>query len=334
MNEATNKHERRSLIFALVARSFLLVAFAIAFIAPLTMIFGNENSPMAVAIFCILLSIRFVDFGCCLEDALENLVTVFLLLWFAPVLADNLPFILALGVHFIALATILFMTSDKPEMGNGGLFGFAYVFLTGNPVSGDAFFNRFLLAVVGIIVCGLVYVKKHRHKNADVPFHEKKRAFSLKEHKHEWQFRMALGVSLLLACASAFDLERFMWAGFACGSILSESCEQPNIQRKSSHRLIGMLTGCAAFYAVFTLVPQSLRILIAPLGGFCLGFCTDYRYKTAFNCFGALILASGIYGLDPSVLLRITDTVIGVVFAVVFFYIFDFIFTHRFMRTK
>ena len=53
---------------------------------------------------------------------------------------------------------------------------------------------------------------------------------------------------------------------------------------------------------------------MGPLGGLCLGFCTDYRYKTAMNCFGALMLGTGIYGLQGAVILRIADTFLGVTF--------------------
>ena len=65
-----------------------------------------------------------------------------------------------------------------------------------------------------------------------------------------------------------------------------------------------------------------LHMLMGPLGGLCLGFCVDYRYKTAMNCFGALMLGTGIYGLHGAVLLRIVDTVLGVTFALVFSAIF------------
>ena len=65
-----------------------------------------------------------------------------------------------------------------------------------------------------------------------------------------------------------------------------------------------------------------MHMLMGPLGGLCLGFCVDYRYKTAMNCFGALMLGTGIYGLHGAVLLRIVDTVLGVTFALVFSAIF------------
>ena len=70
---------------------------------------------------------------------------------------------------------------------------------------------------------------------------------------------------------------------------------------------------------------------MGPLGGLCLGFCTDYRYKTAMNCFGALMLATGIYGLHGAVILRIVDTLLGVTFGLVFAAIFHRLAAARFL---
>ena len=53
----------RKLRLAMVARSALIVLFAIVFIGVMSTWFGAENSSMAVSIFCILLASRFVGFG-------------------------------------------------------------------------------------------------------------------------------------------------------------------------------------------------------------------------------------------------------------------------------
>lgn len=320
---AENTRERRRYQAAMVIRSLLLVLFAIVFIAPLNALFGSENSAMAVAIFCILLAVRFVDFNCRVQDALINLAIVFLLLCFAPMLAERLPLAAGIGVHFAALLLILIMTCDRPEMGNGGLYGFAYVFLAGNPVSGTALWARFLMTCLGFAICGAIYFAKHHGKHHKVHFSDQWRHFDLRAHKHQWQVRMALGISLILAIGAAVHLDRFMWAGFAVSSILADHRENADIQEKSTHRLSGVLAGSLLFYLVYSLLPPSLYTLLGPLGGFCLGFCTDYRSKTALNCFGALILAASIYGLDPSVMLRLFDTLIGVLFALVFYVLFN-----------
>ena len=80
INESDSKKEIQQLRFGLVIRSLLIVLFAIAFISPLSSLFGSQNNSMAVAIFCILLGVRFVDFGYCIRDSILNLTIVFLLL--------------------------------------------------------------------------------------------------------------------------------------------------------------------------------------------------------------------------------------------------------------
>ena len=78
-------------------------------------------------------------------------------------------------------------------------------------------------------------------------------------------------------------------------------------------------------------IPESLHSLLGPLGGLCLGFCTDYRYKTAMNCLGALMLGAGIYGLQGAVILRITDTLLGAAFGLAFAAIFHRLVALRFL---
>ena len=321
--ESENKKEIQKLRLGMLTRSLLIVLFAIAFIAPLSSLFGKQNSSMAVAIFCILLGVRFVDFGYCIQDAMLNLAIVFLLLLISPVLAYYSNPLLGLIIHFVSFFIILLITCDKPEMGNGGLYSFAYIFLSGNPVTGNMFFNRFLLMCVGLIICGLIFFIKHKDKNKDIRFRSNLQKFSLYSHKHQWQIRMSLGVSLILTLGSAMHLERFMWAGFACGSLLSDHNENPKIHERFLHRIIGVISGCALFYIIYLIIPNSMHMIIGPLGGFCLGLCTDYRYKTALNCFGALMLAAGIYGIHSAIILRIVDTLIGVIFAICFYHLYE-----------
>ena len=133
---------------------------------------------------------------------------------------------------------------------------------------------------------------------------------------------MALGVSLILTAGQLFDVERFMWMGFACASLLSEYPYCGSTTPRFWQRIVGVIAGSCAFFVLYQILPESMHMLMGPLGGLCLGFCVDYRYKTAMNCFGALMLGTGIYGLHGAVILRIVDTVLGVTFALVFAAIF------------
>lgn len=320
IRQSETPREKQRFRLALLTRSVLIVFLAIALIAPVGPLFGPENSCMAVALFCILLGIRFVDFGYCAEDALIYLAISFSLLLFMPPLAALAGPVLGGLIHFIAIFLILAITSDRPEMGNGGLYSFAYILLVGNPVSGELLWKRALLTLIGYLLCALVYLRNHRNKNAGIRFRQLFAQFHLSVKKCRWQFQMALGVSLLLALCSAFQVERVMWAGFACASMLGcySGDLTKGVQERFWQRLVGVTAGSALFALVFRLVPVSLHGLFGPLGGLCLGFCTDYRYKTAWNCFGALMLATGFYGLQYSLLLRILNNFLGAAFGFAF----------------
>ena len=301
------KKEKNFYRAAMAVRSALIVAFAILFISLLSGLFGADNTPMAVALFCMLLGIRFVNFEYCAGDSLAGLALV------AP-------------LHFAAFFALLFLTSQRPEMGNGGIYSFAYIYLTGNPVAGEALARRGLMALAGWLLCGAILLAKHRGRHADTRFHHLVRRFRLSRPECLWRLRMALGVSLVLAAGQVFGVERFMWMGFACGSLQSEYPLPGSAAVRFWQRIAGA-AGCAAFALLYLALPAGLRPLLGPLGGFCMGFCTDYRYKTAMNCFGALMIGAGLYGLSGAVALRLADTVLGAAFGLCFAALF-----HRLSR--
>ncbi len=327
---AETAQERRKLWSAMALRSVLIVAFAIAFIAPLGKIFGAENNPMAVALFCILLAIRFVNFDYCIKDSMLTLGAMLTILLVAPVVASYVHPAIAACIHFAAFMTLLLMTANSPEMGNAGLCGFSYVFLSGNPVTGVLFWKRAALTLVGYLICGVIFYVKHRNKNVGVRFRQIVGQFDLSQEKSRWQLRMALGVSLVLTLGNAMHLERFMWMGFACASMLSTYPYSVSVKERIWQRIQGVVAGSAAFFVVYQLTPDAVHGLLGPIGGLCLGFCADYRYKTAMNCFGALMMAAGIYGVQNAALLRIQNNLFGVILAFAFIWLYQKIVDKRF----
>lgn len=332
IRSAKNKKERFKLINAMALRSILIVLFSIAFIAPLSNIFGSENSPMLVALFCILLGVRFVDFGYCIKDSMLNLGIVFLLLLFAPIIASSLNPVLAICVHFLAFFTILFMTCDKPELGNGGLFSFAYVYLSGNPVTGHMLWNRFMVTLIGYILCGAIFYFKHREKNKDIRFFDVAAKFDISKEKNRWEIRLALGTALVLSLASFLKVKRFMWVGFACASMMSNYPYSVKIEKRVIDRVGGVVIGSILYLGICKIMPESFYSLLGPLGGLCLGFSTKYSCKNAINCFGALMMATELYGVQGAVMLRVFDNILGVIFAFIFVLLFRQLVDKRFEK--
>lgn len=316
--------ERRKLTAAMIARSFLIVLFAIALISPVSPVFGPENSPMAVAMFCILLGIRFVDFGYCIKDSLINFALAFLLLLLAPCIASQVNVVLAMLIHVSAFFIILFMTSDRPELGNSGLYTFAYIYLSGNPVTGELLWKRAELTLIGYLLCAAILVAKHRKNNQEVRFWSKVKQFSIKDKTTQWLLQLAMGVGILLALGSFLNLPRMMWAAFACGSIVGcYSATAVEAKSRAMQRMAGTLIGSLIFFVCYQLTPDSLKFLFGPLGGICLGFCTKYRNQTACNCLGALFMATGLFGIQRSVILRIAQNFVGLAFGCAFLVLFQ-----------
>lgn len=329
--DATNKvSEKIKLWIAVLSRSVIIVLFAIVFISPLSLLFDSQNNSMAVVIFCIMLATKYVDFGYCIKDSLLNLGVIFLILLVSPVLAFHSNLALAVIVHFISLSIILLMTCEKPEMGNGGVHGFAYVFLSGTPADSELFFKRFILTILGYVICSIVFYVKHRGKNKDIRFKQIALNYNLFNHRHIWQFRLALGISLVLSVLMSLGVERFMWAGFACSSILCSYPITTNPKERFCHRLVGVIVGSLLFLIIYKITPSEFSAFLAPIGGVCLGLCTDYRYKTAMNCFGALMIAGAIYGVEGAVLLRVIDNLMGVIIGYLLFFIFNILFERYF----
>ena len=316
---------------AITVRSVLIVAFAIVFISLLSGIFGADNTAMAVALFCIMLGLRFVNFKYCVGDSLFTLAIALAILVLAPSAAAVIPLVGLIPLHFAAFFGLLYITTQRPELGNGGLYSFAYVYLTGNPVSGEALVRRGMLALVGYLICGAILFAKHRELHKKIRFHHVVRKFSLSNPVHLWQLRMALGVSLALSAGQIWGMERFMWIGFACASLLSQYPYSHDTTLRFRQRIVGAVAGSCLFFILYQLTPEALHSLLGPLGGLCLGFCTDYRYKTAMNCFGALMLGAGIYGVQQAVLLRIVNTFLGVAFGLLFALLFHKVVAAKFL---
>ena len=98
------------------------------------------------------------------------------------------------------------------------------------------------------------------------------------------------------------------------------------------HRILGVLAGSALFYVLYMLMPKSMHSMIGIFGGILLGLCSQYKHKTVLNCLGALMAATGIYGIQEAVILRITDNLIGVVFAFLFFFVYEFLMEKLYQR--
>ena len=129
IREATSRKEKRMYICSLFLRSLFIVLFAICFIIFITTLFESTHKPYAVVLFCMLMSIRFVDFGYKIFHSIISLSIVMLSLLTAPYVQLIKWSGMGVLIHFILLSSILLATASDPKMGNASLYGFSYLFI-------------------------------------------------------------------------------------------------------------------------------------------------------------------------------------------------------------
>lgn len=322
MKNAHSSKEKHFFITALVVRDILLVAFAIFFVSVITTFFGEDTSSLAIVLFCILLSIRFVDFGYHIIHSLISLAVVFVVLLVSPALNQVVSPVSGFFLNFLSLLILFFLTSSNPQMGNTSLYSFSYIFLTGTSKAEDIYnlSNKGLLLILCYILFASIFFIKHKHKHEEHSFMQEIIGENFFSKRNLWLIYVALGVSLLFFIGGYSSLNRFMWVGFACSSLLS-NYNTHDIQQRFYDRLIGVVLGSVLFSVVLQLIPPSATFILGPIGGLALGLCSSYRYKSLFNCFGALALASSIYGIQDAVIFRILNNLIGLTFGYVYYLI-------------
>lgn len=275
-------------------------------------VFGQEQSTLTVVLFCVLMSIRFVDFGYRVRQRIIGLGLDLLLLLFSPQLAAVLPSGWKFICHFCSLLMIFLLTSYNRELGNPNLYSFCYVFLVGTVPSKEFFVSRFALVFLAFILFSWIYFRKHREKHQEFTLYKRIVGERVWSENNQSLMVLALGISLFLLWMDIYSLERYMWAGFACASLLSG--DRDALKQRAFDRLIGVILGSVGFFTLMSFLPNRSLFLIGPIGGFGLGLFTTYRNQTILNCFGALILAQDRYGIGGSVQLRIWINVIGLLF--------------------
>ena len=401
---ATSDRGKARLAFAMAIRSLLLVTFAILFIGILTALFGNENSGLVVAGFCILLGIKHVPFGYRSADSLVALAAVLLAMVAGGIAALSGSLAVCILTNFALTALILVLVANDPSMGNAGIYMFGYLFVSQTPVTGTALISRLALAGLLWVMCGAVLVHKHHGKFSDVRLHHLVQGFSLGSSTTLWQLRLAAGITGALLLGQLLGLPRNVWVGYACMSVLlpytpdiepesakpsdpkvvqahaaspsstkpptadvkpptsepqavgmgapseyapsdsrtpestapestaPESAPRPSLSktalRRGAQRIGGVVIGSVLFNVAAAIVPPQWRVLFGPVAGICIGFSNKYMVNNALNCFGALLLAEGVYGLAGSAVLRIWDNLIGVAFAIAFTLLLGFLEEH------
>ncbi len=149
------------------------------------------------------------------------------------------------------------------------------------------------------------------------------REFDVRSARNWWYIKLTLIVSSALLIVSLLGWPRAMWAGIACMSVClpfhKDSVERA--KRRGPFNIVG----CMIFLVLYHVLPESMYPYIGMIGGIGVGYSAGYAWQTVFNTFGALSIASGLFGAGTAVALRIIFNVMGSVYTVVCDRFLDFL---------
>lgn len=321
INEATSKKDKYRYILALILRNITCLIFCILFISFFNKFFGQENSSVAITGLLAVLAFRFTDLDYDVNQSCLALLASFAICTIAPHIANLAPGLVGLIINFIALLTILVLTSHQVSYANHFSFVLGYILLWGNDVSGYSYTNRLVATTVAGIICVGVYYHCHHKKEFNNSIKTILDDFFTLSNRTCWYLKLSSAIALVFYLGELLHFSRTMWIAFACMSIINIDYKQ--IVFKLKYRSAFVIVGSVVFALLFTFIPHEYLGIASIAGGLLVGFSGSYHWQTAFNCFGALAITVDLFGLVNAVAIRIIANITGSIFSFVYHHLFD-----------
>lgn len=198
-------------------------------------------------------------------------------------------------------------------MYNQSTFVLGYLLLYGYDVTGKAYFLRILGLLVSMIVCMLVFYKNQKERPYRRSFVDLFREFDLKSARSQWYLSLTWIVCSAMFFMELLSLPRAMWAGIACMSVCLPF--PADSKDRTWKRGVFNILGCGIFLVLYNTLPAWLYPYIGVIGGIGVGYSAGYSWQTVFNTFGALSIASSLFGVKTAIALRIGTNVAGALYA-------------------
>ena len=290
------------------------MAFCVAVVSLYSKLIGSENSVVGVTVLLAVLVLRQADFGIKTTHGLFSIAGIFGLLMVAPRIANMLSPLTAFLVNVIAILLLMILGCHNVIMYNHSTFVLGYLLLLGYDVTGAEYIKRVEGLAVGMILCMVIFYKNQKNRPYRRTFLDLFREFDLQSARGRWYLKLTLIVSTAMLGMNLLGLPRAMWAGIACMSVclpFTEDCVA-----RSGKRWQFNIVGCVFFIVLYLILPESMYPYIGMIGGIGVGYSAGYAWQTVFNTFGALSIASGLFGMPMAVALRIGANVFGALYTV------------------
>lgn len=310
------RNEKIKWTLVYVLKIFLTVAFCFLFVTLFSILFGNDNSIAGVVVLLILLLVRQADFGINMQGSILAIFLLFCILIGGPRLANLAS---AAGAFFINTACILFITvlaCHNIIMFNHFTFVLCYLLLYGYDVTGATYLTRLGVLSVGFVLCASIFYFKHRRQNFKRGFVHLLEEFDLGSSRTQWQIRISLSTASAMFIGSLLHVQRVMWIGIACMSIMTPLVKDCAYREK--RRAPFNIIGCVLFICFYHILPEELLPFLGILGGIGVGFSSSYSFQNIFNTLGALMIATNLFGLYYAVFLRIGTNIFATIYCILF----------------
>ena len=307
--------EKRRHILIYNFKVYLVMAFCVAVVSVYSKITGNENSVAGVTVLLAVLVLRQADFGIRTTHGLLSIAGIFGILMAGPRIANSVSPIPAFFVNTVCILLLMILGCHNVIMYNHSTFVLGYLLLFGYDVTGKSYIFRVEGLLVGMILCMIIFYKNQKNRPYRRTFRDLFREFNLHSARGRWYLKLTLIVSSSMLIMSLLGLPRAMWAGIACMSVclpFTDDCIA-----RSGKRWAFNIVGCALFIILYLLLPESMYPYIGMIGGIGVGYSAGYAWQTAFNTFGALSIAAGLFGMPAAVALRIGANIFGSVYTVI-----------------
>lgn len=328
-NTADPKEKRRHILIYNF-KVYLVMVFCVAVVSLYSKLTGSNNSVVGVTVLLAVLVLRQADFGIRTTHGLLCIAGIYGILIAGPRLANSVPAVPAFVVNAICIMLLMILGCHNVIMYNHSTFVLGYLLLLGYDVTGAEYIKRVEGLLIGMVLCMMIFYKNQKNRPYRRTFLDLFREFDLNSARGRWYLKLTFIVSSAMLFMNLLGLPRAMWAGIACMSVclpFTEDC-----RGRVGKRGIFNVVGCALFIVLYLFLPESMYPYIGMIGGIGVGYSAGYAWQTAFNTFGALSIAAGLFGMPAAVALRIGANVFGAFYTIICNKVIDRLFARRNMK--
>ena len=330
IKNTTDPKEKRRHILIYNFKVYLVMAFCVAVVSLYSKLTGSNNSVVGVTVLLAVMVLRQADFGIRTTHGLFCIAGIYGILMAGPRIANSVSAVPAFAVNIICIMLLMILGCHNVIMYNHSTFVLGYLLLLGYDVTGAEYIKRVEGLAVGMLLCMLIFYKNQKNRPYRRTFLDLFREFDLNSARGRWYLKLTLIVSSAMLFMNLLGLPRAMWAGIACMSVclpFTEDC-----MGRAGKRGMFNIVGCALFIVLYLILPKSMYPYIGMIGGIGVGYSAGYAWQTAFNTFGALSIAAGLFGMPAAVALRIGANVFGAVYTILCNKVIDRLFERKHME--